>query len=99
MAAPARLSVSVYGDTLVAVTAKETLSHKATLPFDAAKTRATSRELVSVLARGNRQRKLTEACLRDLRALGEELYRQLLPPNTRLDLAETEGQLVLDLDE
>lgn len=99
-AGPVRLSFSVFGGRLQCAVAQETLSHKAYLPYDEARILAASRELIAVLTRGNRQRKLTEACLHDLRTIGEELYRQLIPEAAREDLAEADGRpVLLEVDE
>src|SRR5262249_44652998 len=68
--------------------------------FDEGRINQASRDLVAVLMRGNRQRKLNEACLRDLRTLGEELYRALIPPAMREELSGVEKQpLLLEIDE
>jgi CHAT domain-containing protein len=99
-AAPVRLSFSAFGGRLQCAVAQDTLSHKAFLPFDEVRVLGLSRELVSVLTRGNRSRKLTEACLGDLRAVGEELFRKLIPEAVRDDLTGVQGQAVLlELDE
>lgn len=95
-----RLSFSAFGGRLQCAVAQDTLSHKAYLPWDEARVLGLSRELVAVLTRGNRSRTLTEACLRDLRGVGEELYRLLIPEAMREELADAEGRAVLlELDE
>jgi CHAT domain-containing protein len=95
-----RLSITTVGDKIVTAVARDTLLHKASTPFDEAWVKDASGRLVAALARGNRGRKLTESVLGELRTIGEELYRALLPETTREDLAEVEGRpLLLELDE
>jgi CHAT domain-containing protein len=95
-----RLSVSLAGDVLSAAVAQGTLLHRATQTIDPAAVAARARGLIEVLARGARQRALTQAALADLRTLGEDLYRALLPEATRGELADLAGSvLLLELDE
>src|SRR5262245_59965128 len=94
-----RLPVSAAGAELTAAIAQGTILHRARLGFDAARVHDLSARLVGVLARGARQRTLTQPALADLRTLGEELARAVLPPETRADLAELDGQpLLLEID-
>jgi CHAT domain-containing protein len=58
-----------------------------------------SKEVVSILHRGNRSHKLTEANLEQLRLVGEELARKLLPQPVLSDIRRTMGVLTLELDE
>src|SRR5262245_36953997 len=95
-----RLSFSAFGGRLSCSVAQETLSHKAVLPFDEARIGAASREAVAVLTRGNRQRKLTDALMAELRIVGEELYRSLIPASVQRELGLLEKvPLLLDIDE
>jgi CHAT domain-containing protein len=97
---PVRLSFSAFAGRLQCAVAEGTLSHKAFLPFDEARVLAASRELVAVLTRGNRSHTLTSQCLHDLRALGEDLYRMLVPDGVRESLLAAEGRpVLLELDE
>jgi CHAT domain-containing protein len=95
-----RLSVAVAGADLTAAVAQGTVVHRARLAYDAAKVQDLSARIVGVLARGARQRTLTQPALADLRTLGEELGRAVLPPATQADLAELDGQpLLLEIDD
>jgi CHAT domain-containing protein len=97
---PIRLSFSAYGGRLTCSVAQETLSHKAVLAFDEARIAAASRDAVAVLTRGNRQRKLTDALVADLRTIGEDLYRALIPASVQHELRLLEKvPLLLDIDE
>jgi CHAT domain-containing protein len=95
-----RLSVSATGAELSAAVAQGTILHRARIAYDAARVADLSGRIVAVLARGARQRTLTQPALADLRTLGEELARAILPAETRADLAELDGQpLLLEIDE
>ncbi|MSP60575.1 MAG: CHAT domain-containing protein, partial [Myxococcales bacterium] len=97
-----RVSFSVAGDRLVCTVAGETLSQKQSLPFGAgeqARVASLGREALAILTRGNRARKLTDANLADLRHVGEELLRALVPPEVQAELRHGSGPLALDLDE
>jgi CHAT domain-containing protein len=98
-----RLAVSRYGAELEVRLEHGTLSHKEHIPFDEARVLDRARDLVAALARGNRSRKLTQACLKEMHTVGEELYRALLPESTRADLAravaDEAAPLLLQLDE
>jgi CHAT domain-containing protein len=97
---PRRLTFSVLGGQLQAALSHDTLATRAVVPFDAARVRELSRQLIAVLARGNRARTLTAPLLGDLRAAGEALYRVLVPDQVRLELAELPpGPLTLEIDE
>lgn len=85
---------------MILAVAAGTLLHKATARYDEARIANAAKQLVECLARAARQRTLSAAGLADLRTLGEELYRALLPPAIRDDLSEIEGRpLVLEMDE
>ena len=58
-----------------------------------------SRQLVGVLRRGNRTRALADDALTELRFLGDELHRALIPQALERDLQRGSGPLLLDLDE
>jgi CHAT domain-containing protein len=94
-----RLSFSVAGEQIVCTVAAETLSHKTARPFDRARVAALGRETLQILTRGNRSRKLTESNLADLRHVGEELWRALVPPEAQEELKRGSGPLLLELDE
>jgi len=93
-----RLTLSVSGATLAVTFAGETMARKHTLPYDAAATAATAREIVEVLARGNRARTLSEKNLEDLKHLGERLWRTLVPSELHAELGRGDS-LQLELDE
>lgn len=79
---------------------RETLSHKAVVPYDRARVRKATQQVIDVLARGNRARKLTDECLWDLRTFGEQLYLSLIPQAVRNDLNELdESSLLLEIDQ
>ncbi len=94
-----RLSFSVADDQLLCTVAEETLSQKLMRPFDRARVAALSREMLQVLTRGNRARKLTDNNLVDLRHVGEELLRLLVPVEVQDELRRGSGPLLLELDE
>ncbi len=97
--AAVRLSITTVGDKIVTAVARDTLLHKASTRFDERWVADAAGRLVAALDRGNRGRKLTETVLAELRTIGEERYRALLPDSTRDDLAEVEGRaLLLELD-
>jgi CHAT domain-containing protein len=97
---PVRLSISGSGSEVVLAVAAGTLLHKASARYDEERIARAARQLIECLARGARQRTLTQAGLADLRTLGEELYRALFPPAVRDDLSEVEGRpLLLEMDE
>lgn len=93
-----RLTLSVSGATLAATFAGETMARKHTLPYDAAATAATAREIIEVLARGNRARTLSDKNLEDLKHLGERLWRTLVPSELHGELLRGDS-LQLELDE
>ena len=93
-----RLSLSVSGATLAVTFAGETMARKHTLPYDAAATAATARAIVDVLARGNRARTLSDKNLDDLKHLGEQLWRTLVPAELHGELGRGDS-LALELDE
>ncbi len=93
-----RLTLSVSGATLAVTFAGETMARKHTLPYDAAATAATAREIVEVLARGNRARTLSEKNLEDLKHHGEKLWRTLIPTELQGELGRGDS-LQLELDE
>jgi CHAT domain-containing protein len=93
-----RLTLSVSGATLAVTFAGETLARKHTLPYDAAATAETARQIVEVLARGNRARTLSEKNLEDLKHHGEKLWRTLIPAELHGELARGDS-LSLELDE
>jgi CHAT domain-containing protein len=76
-----------------------TLTDEHTLPTSQEKLQRLSRQLVGVLRRGNRARALAEDALSELRFLGEELHRALIPPALEPELRRGGGPLLLDLDE
>lgn len=95
-----RLSVQQSGERLVLGVAEGTLSHKYDMPFDHAEVMDLARELVVSLARGTRARKIGGQVTRELRYIGEALWRQLVPGPVRDHLLRTPGgTLLLDLDE
>ena len=94
-----RLTFAVAGGQIVCTVAGETLSQKRSLPFDPAHAAALGRETLAILTRGNRARRLTESNLADLRHVGEELLRALVPPDVQEELRRGSGPLLLELDE
>ncbi len=76
-----------------------TVTDEHTLPTSEEKLQRLSRQLVGVLRRGNRARALAEDALSELRFLGEELHRALIPPALEPELRRGTGPLLLDLDE
>lgn len=79
---------------------RETLSHKAVVPYDRERVRKATQQVIDVLARGNRARKLTDECLWDLRTVGEQLYLALIPQAVRDDLNDLEeSSLLLEIDQ
>ena len=99
-----RLSFEVSGDasghaTLRVRLGATTVTDEHTLPWDAAHTTALAAQIVAVLRRGNRARALADSALSELRFLGEELYRALIPPQLEEALRRGHGPLLLDLDE
>ena len=99
-----RLSFEISGEISVDATLRvrlgaTTVTDEHTLPWDAARTAALAEQIVAVLRRGNRSRALADAGLSELRFLGEELYRALVPPQLEEALRRGRGPLLLDLDE
>ncbi len=76
-----------------------TLTDQHVLPYDEEKVAALARSIVGVLRRGNRSRSLADEALSELRFLGEELHRALVPPALEAELSRGAGTLLLDLDE
>ena len=76
-----------------------TLTDEHALPIDEEKLRRLARGVVDVLRRGNRGRSLAEDSLSELRFLGEELHRMLIPPALEPALRRGSGPLQLELDE
>ena len=76
-----------------------TVTDEHVLPLDEDKLQRTARAVVGVLRRGNRSRSLAEDALSELRFLGEELHRLLVPPPLEATLRRGSGPLLLDLDE
>lgn len=94
-----RLAFSITGDRLTCTVAGDTLSHKQSLPFDGERVAELGREALAILTRGNKARKLTASNLADLRHVGEELLRALVPPEAQEELRRGSGPLTLELDE
>ena len=76
-----------------------TLTDEHVLPVDEEKLARLARGVVGVLARGNRARSLAEDALSELRFLGDELHRTLIPAAIEPELRRGGGPLLLDLDE
>ncbi len=76
-----------------------TVTDEHSLPFDEARVERLSHQLVGVLHRGNRARALAEDALAELRFLGDELHRALIPQSLERELQRGSGPLLLDLDE
>ena len=76
-----------------------TVTDEHSLPWDAARTTALAASIVDVLRRGNRSHSLAASALSELRFLGEELHRALIPPQLEAALRRGQGPLLLDLDE
>ncbi|MEO6951570.1 MAG: CHAT domain-containing protein [Polyangia bacterium] len=93
------ISGEVSGKTLRVRLGSTTVTDEHSLPWDAARTTALAEQIVDVLRRGNRARSLAESALSELRFLGEELYRALIPPGLEEALRRGQGPLLLDLDE
>ena len=93
------ISGEVSGATLRVRLGSTTVTDEHTLPWDAAHVTALAGKIVDVLRRGNRARSLAESALSELRFLGEELYRALIPPGLDAQLRRGQGPLLLDLDE
>lgn len=76
-----------------------TVTDEHSLPYDEARVERLSHQLVGVLRRGNRTRALADGALAELRFLGDELHRALIPQSLERELQRGSGPLLLDLDE
>ena len=76
-----------------------TLRHKQLVAYSVERVGELSSEIVNILHRGNRTHKLTESNLEQLRVVGEELARRLLPGPVLAEIRRTMGALTLELDE
>lgn len=94
-----RLSFSVHGETVVSTLELGTLSFKRTRPFPGERVAQLSREVVGVLARGNRASHLSESNLRNLRQVGEQLFALLVPQDLAAKLRGSERAVYLQVDE
>src|SRR5437016_3294692 len=94
-----RLGFSVAGVTLECSIIEATVSHKHHIGFDAPRVAAQAREVISLLGRANRSRRLSLESLADLRHVGEELWRALLPAEVQAELRRQTGPLLIELDE
>jgi CHAT domain-containing protein len=95
-----KLSIAALGDDNLACTvARGTLRHKHLVAYAPDRVSELASETVSILHRGNRTHKLTESNLEQLRVVGEELARRLLPQPVLGDVRRTMGTLTLELDE
>ncbi len=94
-----RLSFSVHGDELTSAIEVGTLSFKQVRAHQPDRVAALARELVDVLARGNRAHTLGEHNLRNLRSVGQELHGLLVPGEIAQRLQGSERALYLQVDE
>jgi len=95
-----RLHIASHGPGNLACTVEEaTLRQRHMVAYDTDRIRQLTGDVVDVLQRGNKTHKLTEANIEQLRLVGEELARRLLPGPVSTGIRATMGNLTLELDE
>ncbi|MCD6496913.1 MAG: CHAT domain-containing protein [Deltaproteobacteria bacterium] len=95
-----RLHLAFQGPGNLACTVAEaTLRQRHMVAYDTDRIRQLAGDVLDILQRGNQTHKLTEANLEQLRLVGEELARRLLPGPVLTDIRRTMGNLTLELDE
>jgi hypothetical protein len=94
-----RLAISIAAREVIANLYGAGAGRPARAPFDRAVVDEATAAALAALARGTRPRRLEGACLADLRAAGEALYRALIPAPLRDELLRLDGTpLLIDPD-
>ncbi len=93
-----RLTISVAGAALRCVEDRTPLGRRHLLPYPRERIDELATEMISLLERANRARTFTDANLANLKVVGEELGRLLIPPDLLARLRGSVGSLTLAVD-